>query len=462
MRADGIVGGSFRDPSGFVFRRDGVVYRQVNTAAAAELALLESSGLYGELVDAGLLVSHSDADVFPPSPGSAARVIRPEQIPFVSYPYEWCFGQLQDAALTTLEIQLVALRHTMTLKDASAFNIQFLHGRPVLIDTLSFEQYEEGSPWVAYRQFCEHFLAPLMLISRVDPLLGRLSALTADGVPLQTASRLLPWTTRLRPAALLHVHLHARSVDRYGGRRVPDRVKSRGLSRRGMQNLIEGLKHTIDGLKWKPEGTEWAEYDVEHGYASDSMAAKRELVSALLNSIAPAVVWDLGANTGDFSRLALETGASVISMDLDPAAVERNYRRMRANGETELHPLWADLRSPSPGLGWAEDERDGLTARSSADCVLGLALVHHLAIGGNVPLPRLLEWFSSLARHLIVEFVPKEDPQVQRLLVSREDVFPDYSRTGFEKALEDLYEVDDARELPSSGRVIYHGIRRTA
>jgi hypothetical protein len=462
MHTDGIVGGSFRDPSGLVFRRDGVVYRQVNTQSASALALLESSGLYDELVDAGLLVSHSASKVPPPKPSLATRVIRPEQIPFVSYPYEWCFGQLKDAALATLAIQLAALRHEMTLKDASAFNIQFLHGHPILIDTLSFERYEEGRPWVAYRQFCEHFLAPLMLISRVDPWLGRLSALTADGIPLQTASRLLPWTTRFRPAALLHLHLHARSVRRYGGRRVPDRVESRGLSRRGMQNLIEGLKHTIDKLEWKPEGTEWAEYEGEHGYANDSMAAKREVVSALLTTIGPAVVWDMGANTGEFSRLALETGASVISMDLDPAAVERNYRRMQVNGETRLHPLWIDLRSPSPDLGWAEAERDGLTARSRADCVLALALLHHLAIGANIPLSKVLRWFASLAAHLVVEFVPKEDPQVQRLLVSREDVFPDYSRMGFERALEDLYEVDDARELPSSGRVIYHGFRRAA
>lgn len=460
MRADGVVGGSFRDPAGFVFRRDGVVYRQVNTSAVEALTLLESSGLYGELVEAELLVSHADADVSPPSPASAARVIRPEQIPFVSYPYEWCFGQVKDAALATLEIQLVALRHGMSLKDASAFNIQFLRGHPVLIDTLSFEQYEEGRPWVAYRQFCEHFLAPLMLISRVDPWLGRLSALTADGIPLQTASRLLPWTSRLQPAALLHLHLHARTVDRYGGRQVPDRVKSRGLSRRGMQNLIEGLKHSIEKLEWKSEGTEWAEYEVEHGYASESMAAKRHAVLAMLSSTAPAVVWDLGANTGGFSRLALETGASVISMDVDPAAVERNYRRMRANGETELHPLWVDLRSPSPGLGWAENERDGLTARANADCVLALALVHHLAIGGNVPLTNILEWFSSLAPHLIVEFVPKDDPQVRRLLVSREDVFFDYSREGFENVLGLLYDVVEVRDLPRSGRVIYHGVRR--
>lgn len=227
-----------------------------------------------------------------------------------------------------------------------------------------------------------------------------------------------------------------------------------------MQNLIEGLKHTIDKLEWKSEGTEWADYEVEHGYASETMAAKRHAVLAMLSSTAPAVVWDLGANTGDFSRLALETGASVISMDVDPAAVERNYRRMRANGETELHPLWVDLCSPSPGLGWAENERDGLTARANADCVLALALVHHLAIGGNVPLTNLLEWFSMLAPHLVVEFVPKDDPQVRRLLVSREDVFLDYSREGFEKALGSLYEVVETRDLPSSERVIYHGVRR--
>lgn len=460
MATDGIVGGSFRDPSGVVFRHGGVVYRQVNATSEASLNQLESSGLYDELADAELLVSHEEADVAPPDPGSARRVIRPEQIPFVSYPYEWCFGQLKDAALATLDVQLRALQYGMTLKDASAFNIQFLRGRPILIDTLSFEAYEEGCPWVAYRQFCEHFLAPLLLMSQVDPWLGRLSALTVDGVPLETASRLLPMTSRLRPIALLHVHLHARSIRRYGGRPVPDRVASRGLSRRGMVNLIEGLRHGVDGLDWSPSGTEWADYEEEHGYAPEAMAEKREFVAEVLGELRPETVWDLGANTGEFSRLAVEQGAAVIAIDADPAAVERNYRRMRGREQTHLHPLWMDLRCPSPDTGWAQEEREGLSARSNADVVLALALVHHLAIGANVPLPRLIEWIARLSPTAIVEFVPKDDPYVKRLLISRDDVFDGYTQAGFESAMERWFDIRRVQRLTGSGRVVFHAVRR--
>ena len=459
MASDGVVGGSFRDPSGVVFRRDGIVYRQVNAGSAADLDRLEASGLYRKLVGAGLLVAHQDAAVPPPDPIAARRVIRPEQIPFISYPYEWCFGQLKDAALTTLEIQLRAVDDGMSLKDASAFNIQFLGGRPVLIDTLSFEKYVEGRPWVAYRQFCEHFLGPLVLMSRVDPWLGRLSALTVDGVPLEIASRLLPLTSRFNPTTLLHIHLHARSVKKYGGRGVPERVKSRGLSRRGMRNLVEGLKHAVEKLTWSPVGTEWANYEMEHGYMDESLGAKREVVGDALRAIHPRTVWDLGANTGEFSRLALDQGAFVVSMDFDPAAVEKNYRRMRQDAETRLLPLVVDLRSPSSDLGWAEQERDGLTARSNPEVLMALALIHHLVIGANVPISRIMQWFARLAPQVLIEFVPKDDPQVRRLLISRADVFEDYSREAFERSMREWFQIRSVHQLPGSSRAVFHGVR---
>lgn len=459
--ADGVVGGSFRDPSGSVFRRDGIVYRQVNARAIPALNHLESSGLYHKLVDDGLLVAHEDASIAAPY-SSDSRVIRPEQIPFISYPYEWCHGQLKDAALTTLKIQLAALEYDMSLKDASAFNIQFLRGRPVLIDTLSFEVYREGEPWVAYRQFCEHFLGPLLLMSTVDPWLGRLSALTADGIPLHVTSQLLPWRSWLSPSVLIHVHLHARSIRTYGGRKIPDSIKSRGLSRPAMRNLVEGLKHMIDGLTWSATGTEWADYDETHGYASDEMAAKRRAVAEIVGDARPSTVWDLGANTGEFSRIAAATGAFVVAMDLDAAAVERNYRKTRTDSEVALHPLWMDLRNPSTDLGWAGTERDGLGTRAGADLILALALVHHLAIGANVPMPMIMSWFSDLAKDALVEFVPKQDPQVQRLLVSREDIFSDYSLAKFEQAAGQHYSI--ARRVPigSTGRILYYLIGQVA
>lgn len=460
MRPEEVLGASYRDPSGFVFRRDGSIYRQVNMRYEQEFTMLSESGLYDALVSAGRLVSHQEVDEPPPVPPLAARVIRPEPVPFISYPYEWCFGQLKDAALATLEIQRTSLKHGMTLKDASAFNIQFLEGSPVLIDSLSFEAYVEGRPWLAYRQFCEHFLAPLLLMSRVDPWLGRLSAVTVDGISLETASRILSWTSWFHPSVLLHVHLHARSVRRFGGRSVPRSIETRGLSRRGMLNLVEGLTHTIERIAWSPADTQWSDYETEHGYSDEDFEAKREIVANLVEDAMPDTVWDLGANTGVFSRIASRAGAFVVSADVDPSAVERNYRRTRSRNESRLHPLWIDLRNPSPSLGWAGEERESLVERSRADMVLALALVHHLAIGANVPLTMIVEFLSRLARELVVEFVPKDDPQAQRLLTSREDIFDNYDRPAFESALESCFFVLGTYEVGVSGRVIYRARRR--
>jgi hypothetical protein len=455
-----VLGGSFRDPSGFVFRYEGDVYRQVNESYASTLEKLESSGLYAELVEAGLLVDHQDAAVPAPGLGVPFRILRPRQVPFVSYPYEWCFGQMKDAALATLDVQGRAIRRGLSLKDASAFNIQFFKGRPTLIDTLSFESYAEGRAWVAYRQFCEHFLAPLLLIRHVDPWLARLAALTVDGIPLRIASKLLPWRTVFHPTALIHVHLHARSIGHFGGQAVPKRLKERGLSRNGMVNLIEGLQSAIHGIRWAPEGTEWAEYEDEHRYAEPTQAAKRQVLGELVAALKPGVVWDLGANAGEFSRIAAAHGADVLSIDIDPAAVERNYLRTRERGETNILPLCIDLTNPSSDLGWAGKERSSLTKRSNADVVLALALVHHLAIGANVPFRNMAAWFASLAPNLVIEFVPKTDEQAQRLLLSRDDVFDDYTRPAFEASFRQFFDLCAVHELPQSDRVIYHCVRR--
>lgn len=455
-----VSGASFRDPSGFVFRRHGAVLRQVNRSYATHFATLMDSGLYDELVGAGYLVAHETIDEDAPAPERALCVIRPEPIPFISYPYEWCFGQLRSAALLTLEVQRLALRHGMVLKDASAFNIQFLRGRPVLIDTLSFEAYEEGRPWMAYRQFCEHFLAPLLLMRDVDPRLGRLSTLTVDGVPLDLASRLLPRRSYLSPSIQLHIHQHARLSRRYGGRKVPEKVSTRGLSRSALVNLIEGLEHLVGGLAWEPKGTEWADYDTDHGYSREDHERKGQLVAEMLERLEPARSWDLGANTGDFSRIARATGSWVLAADVDPAAVERNYQRSVGDGEQDIHPLLLDLRNPTPALGWGLRERESIVQRANADVVLALALIHHLAIGGNVPLARIAAWFAELAPHLIIEFVPKNDPQVRRLLVSRPDIFADYSLAGFVAAFERHFKIRHQLSVGDSGRIIFHLERR--
>jgi ribosomal protein L11 methylase PrmA len=449
---NGRIPGSFRDPSGFVFWHDGVVYRQINMVCRENYDRLMSSGLYDRLVADGLIVPHEETPGDESRSVEAYKVIRPERVPFISYPYEWCFSQLKDAALTTLRIQKTALEFGLSLKDCSAYNIQFLRGKPVFIDTLSFESYREGRPWVAYRQFCQHFLAPLALMRYTDIRLNQLSRTYIDGVPLDLVSRLLPWRTKFAFGLLSHIHLHAKSQQHYADKAV--NIETAKMRRRSFEGLIDHLETTVDGMTWRPQGTEWADYYDATNYSSGAAQHKQQLVSEFIVEADPWMVWDLGANVGRFSRLASDRNIDTVAFDIDPAAVEKNYLDSR-NGETHLLPLLLDLTNPSPGLGWGHEERMSLLERGPVDLVMALALIHHLAISNNVPLEQLARFFSRVGQWLIMEFVPKSDSQVQRLLATREDIFSNYNQSAFEQAFERYFTIRRSVQVEGSERTLY-------
>ncbi|MCL4559706.1 MAG: SAM-dependent methyltransferase [Chloroflexi bacterium] len=447
---------SFRDPSGFIFRREGILYRQVNHLYQPEYDRLMASGLYQELVKKGMLIPHQEVAVDPAELSQAYKIIQPETLEFISYPHEWSFSEYKDAALLTLDIQKRALEHDLSLKDASAYNIQFHKGKPVLIDTLSFEIYREGEPWVAYRQFCQHFLAPLALMALRDIRLNRLMAVYIDGIPLDLASELLPGTTRLNLALLTHLHLHAGAQKRYAGKQVKVQDGKRRFTRLSFSGLIDSLQSAVRGLKWTPQGTEWADYyEGSHNYSNEAFEAKRKVVQEFLESIHPDTVWDLGSNTGVFSRVASEMGCRTVAFDIDPAAVEQNYVECKSRKERNMLPLVMDLTNPSPAIGWENRERMALCERGPVDALLALALIHHLAISNNVPFDRLAHFFSEMGRWLVIEFVPKSDSQVQRLLSTRQDIFHNYTRSEFEKQFGEYYHLSKAAQLEGSERVVY-------
>lgn len=446
---------SFRDPSGFLFVREGVLYRQVNRAYAENYARLMESGLYAKLVKAGLLIPHTEANIDPPTSELAFKVICPERVPFISYPYEWSFGQLKDAALATLSIQKRALKAGMSLKDASAYNIQFYQARPTLIDSLSFEIYQEGEPWVAYRQFCQHFLAPLALMTYRDIRLSQLLRVYIDGIPLDLASSLLPGRTRYKLGLATHLHLHARAQRRYADVSLAEARAGRKMSQQALFGLIESLQNTIRALVWKPAGTEWADYYQATNYTDAAFEHKKTLIGEWLSTIQPKNVWDLGANTGVFSRQAAARGIFTLAFDIDPAAVEQNYQQMKTEKLTNLLPLVLDLTNPSPAIGWQNRERESLLQRGPADVVLALALIHHLAIANNVPLTRVAQFLADLGDWLIVEWIPKTDSQVQKLLRSRVDIFPGYTREVFEQIFGQFYEIRKESAIRDSERSVY-------
>jgi len=444
---------SFRDPSGFLFTDNGILYRQINRAYSKDYARLMDSGLYDRLIKASLLIPHVEVDQLPAESDAAFKVIQPERAPFISYPYEWSFSQLKDAALATLSIQKRALKLDMSLKDASAYNIQFVRGKAMLIDTLSFEIYKEGEPWVAYKQFCQHFLAPLALMAYRDVRLSQLLRVYIDGVPLDLASELLPAKTKFNFGLLTHVHIHAGAQKRYSDKVVTPRKGA--MNKQALTGLIESLEGTIRKLTWKPAGTEWGDYYENTNYTDSAFEHKKQLVHEWSAEKKPALVWDLGGNTGIFSREAAASGAFTVSFDIDPAAVEQNYRTVKTKKEQNILPLVLDLTNPSPALGWDNRERDSFSARGPVDMALALAVIHHLAISNNVPLPQLANFFAARCKWLVIEFVPKSDSQAQRLLTSREDIFPDYTREGFEAAFSARFAIRKSESVRDSERTLY-------
>ena len=446
------LGSSFRDPSGFVFRHDGTLYRQVNHSFRDEYDAFIETGLYDRLVEKRMLVGHREVTEPRPDSNGAYKIIAPQPIPFVSYPYEWCFGQLRAAALLTLDIALLALEYNMVLRDASAYNVQFVGYRPIFIDTLSFGRYVDGQPWAAYRQFCSHFLAPLTLMLYGDQRIASMLRSHIDGIPLNLAVKLLPWKTRLRPGLLTHLHLHARSQERHAETRV---IQRPAFSKRALQGLLENLRSTITSGRLPIRKSAWSDYYEESSYSRIAMEGKRSQVESMIDRVTPKMVWDLGANTGRFGRIAAEKGITTIAFDLDPTAVEIGYRETRQAKIETLLPLVSDLTNPSPAVGWAHGERMSLRERGPADCVMALALLHHLAIGANVPLESVASFLAELGETAIVEFVPKEDSQVQRLLASREDIFPDYSQAGFEREFGSYFTVLQKEPIPDSQRTVY-------
>lgn len=459
--------GSFRDPAGFIFSHDGTVYRQVNEISRAEYDHFMKSGLYKALSDKGLIVKHAEVSKLSSLPADKNRykILRPEPIPFISYPYEWSFDQLRAAALVTLQILKISLEHGMIMKDASAYNIQFIGNRPIFIDTLSFAIYRPGQAWEAYKQFCEHFIGPLALAHYATPDLLKIQRAYLDGIPLGVTSKLLPRRARLNTGLLSNIFIHHSSSKRHQGNQISNsNVTQRKVSNFALQGIIGSLESTVRRMRPPTRKTEWGDYYSFTNYSDTAFKEKRAIVKKLLKEVSPTpvTVWDVGANNGEFSEVAAELGAYTVAFDIDEIAVTRNFRARRDPAVAhKLLPLVQDLTNPSPGLGWNEKERASLIDRGPADVVLALALIHHLSIGNNVPFPELASFFAATAKHLIIEFVPKQDSKVQILLSSRADIFPEYDEEHLEKAMSTYFTLVSKVPIKDSDRTLYLFKNRT-
>lgn len=447
--------GSFRDPAGFMFTSRNAIYRQINKVGAKNYDFFITSGLYKALVDKKLLIPHREVELSISLNHSLAyKIIKPSVIPFISYPYEWSFSQLKSAALLTLEIQKLALEHGMTLKDATAYNVQFIGKTPIFIDTLSFAIYEPGAPWEGYKQFCEHFLSPLAVASTSSPNILPTLKTMIDGIPLELATRLLPAKSRLNLGFMSHLYIHKSAQSRHKNTET-ERIKPRVVSLFALKGLISSLERTVKKCQMPKVKTEWGNYYSFTNYSGASFKAKKQLVEKYIKKVNPKNIWDLGGNTGEFSHIPASKGIYTVCFDIDPLAVEKNFLTREESSDSNLLPLVQDLTNASPSLGWAHSERQSLEGRGPTDLSMALAIVHHLAIGNNLPLEMIAEFFSSLGKHMIIEFIPKEDSKVKILLKSRPDIFPNYTKEGFEKAMSRYFKIEASEPIKGSKRTLY-------
>jgi SAM-dependent methyltransferase len=454
--------GSFRDRNSRVVEVDGAVMRVLTAEGLDEWNAFAASDLCKRLTAEGKLVGtelEKDTNAVPRGlADDAVGVLRHEVVPFVSYPYEWTFAMLKDAALLQLEILRDALAEDLILKDSSPYNVQWRGSRPVFIDVGSFERLREGEPWVGYRQFCMLFLYPLLLQAFRDVpfqpwLRGRL-----DGITPQECRDLLSARDLLRRGVLGHVVLHARLERGQAdtSRDVKGELRRAGFRKELILANVKRLERLVERLDWRPGRTAWSEYRALTHYSDADTERKTDFVRAAAARRNWKRVWDLGCNDGRFARIAAEHASSVIAIDSDAAVVDGLYRSLREDENDTILPLVVDLVDPSPGLGWRGAERRPLAERGTPELTLCLALVHHVSIGGNVPLRDFLAWLRSLDSALVIEFPTRDDPLVQRLLARRrEDANPDYERGSFERSLNDLFDVEENVELSSGTRVLY-------
>ena len=446
---------SFRDPDGFIFSCGGALFRRLTPAARERLKASEP--FIEAAVAAGLLLP-LQFDAHPPEDGLPfdGPFIKPDKIDLITYPHEWSFEQLKDAALTTLDINLLALKHGLTLKDASAFNIQRHQGGTVFIDHTSFEASDGKLPWRPYSQFCRHFLNPLVISAYRDVQPGALFRVNLDGIPQQLANYLLPWRACFVPAVAIHMLLHNRFIRQSAAFEAKDTSAKEVTSSGNQTTLLHHLRKFIDALRPQTAASTWAHYYQHTNYDDATFAKKKELVANWIEGRRLGTIWDIGANDGTFSRVVAPSASQVLSLDLDHNAVNFGYVKNREQRQAGIHALIYDVSNPTPALGFHNAERSTLEQRSQPDAIMALAVIHHLSITNNLPFDQTASYFAGRGRELLIEFVGPSDSQVKRLLAQKNVPYEWYTQELFERSFSQRFGIRFRKQIPRTDRTVYY------
>jgi SAM-dependent methyltransferase len=449
--------GSFRDPESRVFYAGDEVYRALSPDGLSDFEAVRATGLLDDERVVRTEAAEDTAALRGLLVHEPAAVLRHERIPFVSYPYEWTFSMLKDAALLQLDLLLSALDHDLVLKDATPYNVQFKGAKPVFVDVGSFERMREGEPWVGYRQFCMLYLYPLLLQAVKDVPFQPWLRGSIDGISPTQMRGLMSFRDRFRKGVFTNVFLHAKLEARYADR--PDQVKQevkRVFKKELFVANVRKMRKLVERLEWNPPQGVWTAYGERNSYTDDDARRKDDFVREVATSLTWKLVWDIGANTGRYSRIAAEGAKTVVAVDADQGPVELLYRDLRQEANEQILTLTMNLADPSPGLGWRGLERRSMPDRGKPDLVLALALIHHVAISANVPVKEFVDWLASLGTALVIEFPTREDPMVKKLLAPKRDgLHPDYELGFFERALSEAFDVERSERLGSGTRVLY-------
>ena len=429
--------GSFKDPTGRVYHVAGErgerIVRGLTRDGSATLTKLLAEPFFKSMMSRGDVVGTCAL-------GAECPIARPiveagwhgaiehEAVDFVSWPYEWPFSMLKDAALLQLSLLEESIAHGWTLKDATPFNVQWRGARPFFVDVPSFVPWD-GGYWRAYRQFCATFLAPLLLTAHLGIPFQPLLRARLEGLAAEEAARYFRGLSRFRRGVPSHI-LFPAMAERMSRRTASTRSRQR-QSETMLRALIDSLRRLIAGLSCRRAPSEWARYAESHSYGADEDRKKR-FVGEQAAALQPALVWDLGANIGAMSRIAAQSAGTVVAVDSDHGVVETLYQSLLGVGEPQnIVPLVMDVANPSPAQGWGGRERAAFDGRRSPDLVLCLALIHHLRVAANIPVALLLDWLRSLRAVVIVEFVDRGDEMFQKLLENKDEQYPDYTAENF-------------------------------
>ncbi len=460
----GADAGSFKDPAGRVYKVSSAtggqhIVRGLNQTAGRVMEKLVDEPFFRELVDNGHVVKTVLLNGKAPHARYVMEddwnvAVEHELVDFVTWPYEWPFSMLKDAARLHLHLLETCARNGWLLKDATPFNVQWMGARPVFIDVPSFVPWTDGEYWQGYRQFCAMFLTPLLLTAHLGIPFQPLLRSCLEGVPPDEAVKYFYGLRRFKRGVLSHIWFPARverGVRRYNRKGRSERRQPKVI----LLGLLDSLKRLIGSLSYSPARSGWSQYAGSHSYDEADFERKKDFVSRHVSSHRPSLTWDIGANVGVFSRIAAEHSRMVIAIDGDQDAVELLYRDVRSSGPYNVVPLLMDISNLSPGQGWAGCERSAFDERQSPDLVLCLALVHHVRVAANVPLPLFIDWLRSLDATLILEFVGRDDEMFRMLVANKREDYADYTAENFETEIRRRFSVRDRLKLKNGLRELF-------